>query len=270
MTNSTENQENPIQPQQLTADSDLVFACRKGLTCFTECCRGTNIVLTPYDVIRLKKRLNLSSTEFLALYTSPEILDKTDLPVPLLKHLEDEASSCPFVREDGCLVYEDRPAACRYYPLGHLTLRPKEGDQTEQFYFLVKESHCRGFEEDKSWTVKEFLRDQGADGYDLANAGWANLVVRKRSFPPNVKITSQAKEMFFLACYDLDRFRRFVFESSFLKLHDIDEQTLEKIKENDEALLDLGITWLEGALFKQGPMTVSEEKAVERVRERTQ
>ena len=36
------------------------------IACFTRCCRNIDILLTPYDVIRMKNRLGITSTEFLA------------------------------------------------------------------------------------------------------------------------------------------------------------------------------------------------------------
>jgi Fe-S-cluster containining protein len=81
-----------------------------GVSCFTLCCRGINIILTPYDIIQMKNRLGLSSREFLAIYTEPHLLEKTDLPMVTLKLLDDERESCPFVKDkDGCIIYEDRP-----------------------------------------------------------------------------------------------------------------------------------------------------------------
>jgi len=58
-----------IKPVRLSADSKFKFECHKGVKCFTKCCRDINIALTPYDIIRLKNRLQLSSDEFLAMYT---------------------------------------------------------------------------------------------------------------------------------------------------------------------------------------------------------
>ena len=46
--------------------------------------------------------------------------------------------------------------------------------------------------------------------------------------------------------------------SSFLERFDVDDVTLKKIKVDDVALLDFGITWLKNILFKQ---TAPEEQA---------
>ena len=108
-----------------------------------------------------------------------------------------------------------------------------------------------GFEEDKEWTVSKWRKDQGVDIHDDINAQWTDLVVRKRSFPPNIKLTDQAKQMFFMVSYNIDKFREFVFESSFLKRFDVDEKTLDKIKNDEIELLKFGVNWLKGILFKQ-------------------
>ena len=150
----------------LNRNSKFQFKCHKGVKCFTECCRDINIILTPYDIIRLKNRLELSSEEFLAIYTEPHILEKTDLPVITLKLLEKDGSdsdsnACPFVREDGCLVYADRPTTCRYYPLGVASLSHKEDSDGDEFYFFVHEPHCLGFEEDKTGRLPNGARTRG-------------------------------------------------------------------------------------------------------------
>ena len=249
-----------IAPVKFGLDDHFKFKCHSKIDCFTKCCKGINIILTPYDVIRLKRRLNLSSNEFLAIYTNPQLLEKTDLPVVTLKLLDDELQSCPFVREDGCIIYEDRPTTCRYYPLGVASLSHKEGADDNEFYFFVNEPHCHGFEENKEWKVREWRKDQGVDIHDEINAEWTDIVVKKRSFPANVKLTEQSKTMFFMVSYNIDKFKEFVFGSSFLDRYDIDEETVAKIKEDEIALLNFGIKWLKWLLFKEGDFTIQEPK----------
>ncbi|HUV50688.1 MAG TPA: YkgJ family cysteine cluster protein [Anaerolineae bacterium] len=245
-----------IDPVKLTLDSKFKFKCHKKVKCFTKCCGDINIILTPYDIIRLKNRLQLSSEEFLAIYTEPQLLEKTDLPIITLKLLDDETSEsdkrkCPFVRENGCIIYEDRPTTCRYYPLGVASLSHKEGADDTGFYFFVQEPHCLGFEEDREWTVREWRKDQGVDIHDKINGDWTDLIVRKRSFPKNVMLTEQSKKMFFLVSYNTDKFKKFIFESSFLDRYKIDSETVEKIKEDEIARLEFGIKWLKSLLFKE-------------------
>lgn len=239
-----------IDPVRLSSNTQFKFKCHPGVKCFTQCCRGINITLTPYDIIRLKNRLNLNSEQFLAIYTKPEILEKTDLPIVTLKLLDDEQQSCPFVRDDGCLVYTDRPTTCRYYPIGVASLSHKEGSDGEEFYFFVHEPHCRGFEEDTQWTVRQWREDQGVDIHDEINAEWTDLLVRKRSFPKNINLTQKAKDMFFMASYNIDKFRDFVFKSSFLQRYEVDDDTVQKIREDEIELLKFSGKWLKGIFFR--------------------
>lgn len=240
-----------IPPVRLGKDSRFQFRCHPGVSCFTECCRGIQIVLTPYDIIRLKSRLGLTSEEFLAIYTEVHLMEKTDLPMVTLKLLDDERQSCPFVREDGCIIYEDRPSTCRYYPLGVASLMHKEGADDEGFYFFVTESHCKGFEEEQQWTVAKWRQDQGVDLRDEINAEWTDLIVRKRSFPGVIGLSEKAKQLFFMVSYNIDKFRAFVFESSFLERYPLDAEKAENLRKDDVALLQFGLAWLKGILFKQ-------------------
>ena len=45
------------------------FQCHSGLACFNKCCRNINLFLYPYDVLRLRKKLGISSDDFLDKYT---------------------------------------------------------------------------------------------------------------------------------------------------------------------------------------------------------
>ena len=55
--------------------------------------------------------------------------------------------------------------------------------------------------------------------------------------------------MFFMSSTDLDQFRSFVFDSSFLKTYDVDQETLDRIKEDDIELLLFSYKLLASMLF---------------------
>ena len=56
--------------------------------------------------------------------------------------------------------------------------------------------------------------------------------------------------MFFLVSYNIDKFKKFIFESSFLDRYKIADETVEKIREDEIARLEFGINWLKSLLFK--------------------
>ena len=264
-----------IEPLKLTMDSQLKFRCHPGVSCFTACCGNIKIVLTPFDILMLTRRLQIPPHEFLHAYTTPTYLEKTDMPGVAIK-LREEDNKCPFVTPEGCTVYTDRPTACRYYPVGMADFREggsKDADgnevtpDEEKFFFLVKEDHCKGHEEDKLWTVGEWRADQGVDVRDEMNKKWLRLIMRRKSFGHQANLSEQAKRMFFMASTDLNHFRRFIFESSFLDTYVLDEKLIEKIKDDDVELMLFSFDYLAHSLFGAHVpgMNIKEEKIQEKV-----
>ena len=266
-TNTDKNPSN-ILPEKLTLDSTLQFECHPGVSCFTACCHNIKIILTPYDILVLKKRLNLASHEFITQYTEPTYLEKTDMPGVQLK-LVGEKNGCPFVTPEGCTVYEDRPTACRYYPVGMADFHEGGAEDAEEqkFFFLVKEDHCKGHEEPKQWTIRDWRADQGVDVRDEMNKEWLRLVMRRKSFGLQATLSEAAKRMFFMASTDLDTFRKFILESSFLDTYVIDEETLAKIKEDDIELMHFSFQYLANTLFGAGEMPIRQEKLQAKIEE---
>jgi hypothetical protein len=74
-----------------------------------------------------------------------------------------------------------------------------------------------------------------------------------------MQLTEKTKKMFFLVSYNLDKFREFVFESSFLNRYEVDEAVLNKIKDDEIALLKFGLSWLKWLLFKEGDFKLKPE-----------
>ncbi|MFC2047330.1 YkgJ family cysteine cluster protein [Chloroflexota bacterium] len=242
---------------RLSPDSKFKYSCHKGLSCFGRCCGDVNIFLTPYDVLRMKKALGLSSEEFLGKHTLPLILQDQQIPVALLKMGDDENKKCHFVTTEGCTIYQDRPWACRMYPLGLASSKAEA--EGEEFCFMADdESLCLGFKEDKEWTVKEWLDDQGVDIYNQKSQDYMQFTLHK-SFQDGKELGPTKVQMFYQTCYNLDKFRESLFTSSFFERFDIKKATLKKLKTDDEALLDFGIKWLRFALFAENTIKVKDK-----------
>jgi Fe-S-cluster containining protein len=264
MMDSNNESQDGIEPRKYTSEDRFKFACHKGKECYTHCCSALNLILTPYDIIRMKNRLGLNCDQFLAVYTKPEMLARTQLPVVTLKMVDDDAKSCPFITPEGCTIYEDRPVTCRYYPLGMASFREHELEPSgEDFYFMVHESHCLGFEADKEWTVKEWRKDQGVEEYDEINAPWMEFILKKKSFGFNCELSAESRRIFYMVNYNVDGFRNFVFKSSFLEKYEVGEEVLKDISTDEVALLKFGSDWLQSALFGADRVKLKEEVAEE-------
>ncbi len=254
-----------VEPRKLTPGSRFKFRCHPGVSCFTECCGKTTIILTPYDILRLKTRLRIPAAEFLEKYTRTELHDKSGLPMVILDMPRFEGK-CTFVQPvSGCQVYIDRPATCRYYPIGQGTLitEKTEGQRAvEEFYFYVREEHCRGYEEEAEWSVASWRQDQGVDKYDEMNLEWKTMMLRRGADGGPVT-DERGNKIFHMVMYDLDQFRRFVFKSRFLQLFQVDPDVLERIWDDDEELLKFGYQYLKTVLKFEEALKLSQAKVNE-------
>jgi len=234
---------------RLGPDDTFKFACHPGVSCFNKCCSDVNIFLSPYDVLRMKRRLGMTSADFLDRYTLLPVQKDMKTPVVMLRMNDDELKTCPFLTEGGCGIYSDRPWPCRMYPLGLAAQKDTpDGWRGERFYFLLKEEGCRGFDESNEWTVREWLEDQGIDHYDEWGEAFKELTLHP-FFQDGGVLSPEKIHMLFTACYDLDKFREFVFESTLLQRFEVDESFVEEMRYDDEALLRFAFLWLRFSLF---------------------
>ncbi len=255
-----------IVPQQLTGNDRMRFKCYPGIGCFTKCCSGIRINLTPYDIYRLKKRFGMSYHDFLMEYTVPRSIDGTPLPIAVLKMKDDTEKSCPFVTPEGCTVYSDRPVTCRYYPIGMAIMKKHDKKTGQDFFIKIKEDHCLGHNEETEWTIDEWRADQEADLYDEMNNDWMEVVLKAKSLGM-VEFGQKSLDLFFMVSSNLDMFRDFVFNSDFLKAYEITPEVVERIKNDELELLKFSLKWLRFTMFGEGDFKVNAEarrKAKER------
>jgi len=243
-------------PAMLDLGSKLQFRCHQGISCFNACCKQADVTLTPYDIIRLKDNQGKSATEFLKEHTVPFRMDKEGLPGVKLRTTDEGA--CLFVTEEGCSVYKDRPTACRYYPLGHMSMLATGAKTDESHYFLIQEEHCKGHQEDQQQNIAEYLKEQETAQYDELNKEWLTLMLKRRSMGPTVGRPPEATlQMFFMCSYDMDRFRRFVLSENFRNTYDLEDSTYEVLAKEDISLMQFGVRLMKQAFF--GERTIQEK-----------
>lgn len=244
------------EAERLTPEATFKFGCHPGVPCFNKCCSDVNIFLTPYDVVRLKNRLDIDSEEFLTRYTLMPMDENQNYPVVMLK-MEEDGLTCPFLDGDkGCGVYEDRPWSCRMFPIGKAS--PKE-KSAMPFYFFMKEEVCEGWAEEKEWSIAEWIEDQGVEPYDEMGELYKDVTLHD-FFGKGGKLNPPQMEMFHMVFYNLDKFRLFVFNTSFLNRFDLEEERIEKMREDDEELLKFGFEWLRFSIFREPVLKIRDEE----------
>ena len=232
----------PISPNE-----SFRFSCSPDVPCFNECCRDLNQFLMPYDILRLKNHLGLSSGDFLEQYTSQHTGPESGLPIITLKPKDNVDLICPFVSPHGCMVYENRPSSCRTYPLVRALSQSRQtGEITEQF-MVLRELHCLGFKAGQSQTARQWINEQEIAAYNDINDKLMQIISlknRRMTGPLDLK----SKHFFYIALYDLDNFRSQIKKSGLRDDFHIDSTTMDKAMEDDEALLELGMKCIKQVL----------------------
>ena len=255
---------NPVLPQTFDDRKVIQFQCRKGIACWNACCSNIDISLTPYDILRLKRRFGTSSGEFLKQYTVPYEMEQSSIAGVKLRPVT-QGTACQFMRPEGCSVYEDRPTACRYYPVALLSLRRQDEYTDRASYALVEEPHCLGHQEPRRISVADYRKEQGLDEYDDLARGWRQLILKKKSSGPSIgKPSKRSLELFFMVCYDIDRFSQFVASDGFSDIYDLPAQELKDILCDDNALMQFGFRFLRQVLFGEETIALRQEAADQR------
>jgi Fe-S-cluster containining protein len=255
----------PVVPTMVEGTHTIEFSCHKGISCWNACCSNIDISLTPYDVLRMKTRLGISSTEFLKDYTVPYEMEKDGIAGIKFRPIEG-GSACRFMKPEGCGIYSDRPTACRYYPVALLSMRKQDEYVDRDSYAIVKENHCKGHEVNRRITIADYRKEQGLEEYDDLARGWRQLVLKKKSSGPSIGAPSlRSRQLFFMACYDIDRFREFVFADSFAKLFELKPEEKESFATDDVALLQFAFRFLRQVMFGEESIALNAEAAQERL-----
>jgi Fe-S-cluster containining protein len=243
--------QSPVPPleKQLRRSDTFTFACHGALACFNQCCRERHLPLTPYDVLRLRAALGTHSDDFLTRYTAYRLDPISGFPIVLLDMQSSAENQCPFVSHAGCRVYEDRPTACRLFPLGRVAGMGRGNKDLEECFYLLDTPMCLGKGEDQAWTIAQWLNDQALKPYLEANDKMHSVVFhphRDRGKPLNERQLQKV----FVACYSLDVFRDFTLKSDFFRKHKAYERLRPQILEDDQILLNLGLDYLYKTLFR--------------------
>jgi hypothetical protein len=226
------------------------FRCYPGISCFNRCCRNLNLFLYPYDIIRLRKSLGLSSDALIDQYTDVVYREGHHFPSVLLRMAENEEKTCPFLSDAGCRVYPDRPQTCRAFPVEHGIYYDAQTGKSRLVHYFRPPEFCQGRFEDAAWTRDSWAADQEAVFYNQMTVEWAEFMRRFHQDPWGGEGPSGQKgKMAFMATYNIDAFRDFVLNSTFLKRYKVKSDIRLKIKSDDVALLRLGMAWLSLFLF---------------------
>jgi Fe-S-cluster containining protein len=143
---------------RLGRDSPFAYTCNRCMSC----CHDAHNALDPYEIARLARNRQLTTTEFIARHLTEGGI--------VLRNRDD--TSCVLLGADGCTVYEDRPQICRTYPLNRL--HGSDRESFSQYLPLPTSTGIYG----KDATVADFLKKNDVDDFYAAKDRYFDIALR--------------------------------------------------------------------------------------------
>jgi Fe-S-cluster containining protein len=163
------------------------------------CCRNRDdIMLSPYDLFRACKCLNLSHSEFIEKYCEVYQGKSSKVPVVRLKpkpvyemlFLKTPISNkteCPLLKDNHCIVHKSKPIVCALYPLGRFW----NAETNEINYIMNENVKCN--DKSENFTVREWLEKFGVPESDKSLMLWGNIVAEYSKLIENLSHETQDK-----------------------------------------------------------------------------
>ncbi len=136
------------------------FSCKQCGSC---CIGRQDIILNPFDVYRMSKKLNIDPGDFLLTYTEQITGSHSRLPMVTLKVADN--GMCPFLKINNsktglfeCSIQDAKPGACANHPIG--VMFQENTDTTETNFSFIKVEQCENSKNSgKHNKVKNWVRD---------------------------------------------------------------------------------------------------------------
>jgi Fe-S-cluster containining protein len=240
-----EDKQDTVPGRRLAEGDRFNFRCHAALACFNRCCRNLNLFLYPYDVLRLSRSLGIDTDQFIERHVDVVLREGNHFPDVLLRMADNAERTCPFLTGDGCRVYPDRPDTCRTFPVEQGALYDAASGRTTAVHFFRPPDFCLGRHEETAWTTETWEQDQEAERHHEMTMRWAEVRRLFQQDPWGAEGPRGAKaKMAFMATYNADRFRDFLFGSSFLKRYRIKADLKRRLRTSGRSLLLFGFDWV--------------------------
>ena len=132
-----------------------------------DCCRNRDdnpILLSVYDVFKLRQHLGVSGREFAEKYGQTILGGQSDIPLMILRNIwienGEDRSHCVFLKGNECSVYKNRPLVCRMYPVGRAT-----DPEMNSYFFLTNTDGCCQSGCGKEHTIEDWLKTSKIEPY---------------------------------------------------------------------------------------------------------
>lgn len=135
-------------------DDSFEFHCTQCGKC---CTNREDILLTPRDLFRAAKELNMTVKDLFSEYCEKYIGDNSRLPVIRLKP-RGTIRRCPLLENRRCRIHKSKPVICAMFPVGRMAATETSTGKKETSY-LLNPIICG--DNSEAHTVREWLLESG-------------------------------------------------------------------------------------------------------------
>lgn len=195
-----------ISDGKLYGENDMVKAdTNQCQGCRSVCCHGmgSSIVLDPYDICRLTRKLNKTFEALLEEHLELNVVDGIILPNLKMAGMQE---SCAFLNDmQRCMIHDARPGICRLFPLG------RYWEDDTHFKYILQKNECHKPNLTKI-KVKKWLDTQDLEKYNEFIVKWhcflKEIQAAQKGLDDNQNkiLTMYVLKTFFAVPYDMRDF----------------------------------------------------------------
>ena len=166
-----------LESMTIGLDDTFKFHCDQCGKC---CTNREDIILSPMDIFKMAKELNMTPVEFYHEYCVFNIGEHTRMPIVRLAS-EGKDTHCVLLKNHRCSVHKVKPAVCAMFPLGRYMSFEKddynaESIDTSKVKYLLQPPECG--DESETHTVREWLSGFDIKLEDEAFVQWQKAISR--------------------------------------------------------------------------------------------
>lgn len=159
-------------PPLLELDDTFTFHC----TACGKCCIHRNdIILSPEDLFRIAKFLDMSPESIVKTFCHIYIGDNSRIPLVALKP-RGNVQRCPFLENRKCSIHPAKPTVCALFPLGRMIMTDGTKENRDvQIRYFCQDTACGDYSQ--AHKVGEWLKESGIPADDPFYYIWQGKAV---------------------------------------------------------------------------------------------
>ena len=154
-------------------DEPFQFHCTECGKC---CIHREDILLSPNDLFRAAKALEMTPVSFFKTYCETYV--GQDSRVPIVRLLpQGNSRRCPLLKNRHCMIHKAKPAVCAMFPVGRGVSVPKGAGETAavEIQYILQPPACG--DRSETHTVRKWLASFGMEIGDPAFSKWQRCII---------------------------------------------------------------------------------------------